>query len=155
MPSANSPEKRWSMEALDQPHTASFFYKEYPVITAFFPFFERMWYEDADMDLYAHPGFGREAGHHLMAIQGYQYMGGSRRRISPSQINDPEEFAIDELEARESSYAAIAVHDVLEFRRIDGDGRMRDIQLVITINSCFETIMRFHSSESVLQFIIR
>lgn len=115
-----------------------------------FQFFERTYYEESDIDVYVHPGHGQEVGVHLMKVEGYDYFGTCHH---PSEVQvdgtgDIVDFSIDEIVARESSYLATSVHDVLRFGKIDSEGRRLNLHLVLTMSSPFETILRFHSSES-------
>ncbi|KAF7969313.1 hypothetical protein HWV62_27749 [Athelia sp. TMB] len=109
-------------------------------------FLDRTFYEESDLDLYVHSAHGIEVGIHLMTLEGYVYLGGNDSTLPPTGTRDTEEFMVDEIEARETLYSAGAIHDVLRFTKLDLDGRRLHLQLILTITSCFETVMRFHST---------
>ncbi|KAF7985885.1 hypothetical protein HWV62_43764 [Athelia sp. TMB] len=109
-------------------------------------FLDRTFYENSDLDLYVHSVHAIEVGIHLMKMEGYVYLGGHASLLPASGTTDTDEFMVDEMEARETLYSAGAIHDVLRFMRPGPNGSRLNLQLILTITSCFETVMRFHST---------
>ncbi|KAF7985433.1 hypothetical protein HWV62_5161 [Athelia sp. TMB] len=112
-------------------------------------FLERTHYEHSDLDIYVHPGQGREVGVYLMDEEGYRYAGGSGLLASSSDTNNTELFSLDEMDAREGSYTGGSIFDVLQFFKHTSKGQRLDVHLILAMTSPIETIMRFHSSKSL------
>ncbi|KAF7970487.1 hypothetical protein HWV62_23853 [Athelia sp. TMB] len=101
---------------------------------------DRTHYPDADMDIYVHPVHAQEVGYYLMGVEDYRYAGGSGLLANSSSTRNTELFAMDEVDARDSSYAGGAIHDALKFIKTDASGQQLNVHLVLTISSPAETI---------------
>jgi hypothetical protein len=106
-------------------------------------FLERIVYNEADMDLYVHPGHAREVMDYVIEIEGYEFKPHSK------QPQDYRKIIVDEWNRTlRQDYPIKGVRTVLSLEKHGSNG-FRKIQVIECTLSPFETIINFHSSESL------
>lgn len=107
-------------------------------------FLDRIVYDEADMDMYVHPGHAREVMDYIVESEGYEFKPHSKQ---------PEDYRI--IVADQSNYTQMrqdypikGVRSVLSLEKHGSDG-WRKIQVIECTSSPFDTIINFHSSESL------
>jgi hypothetical protein len=107
-------------------------------------FLGRTVYDDADMDIYVHPGHAREVTDHIVEREGYEFKPHSK------QPEDYRKIVADKWDNTRirRDYQIKGVRSVLSLEKYGSDG-YRKIQVIECAMSPFDTIINFHSSESM------
>jgi hypothetical protein len=107
-------------------------------------FLDRIFYNEADMDLYVHPGHAKEVMDYVVEREGYEFKPHSmqprdyRKLVSDTWNNT----------RMRQDYPIKGVRSVLSLEKHGSNGR-RKIQVIECTMSPFDTIINFHSSESI------
>ncbi|KAF7978619.1 hypothetical protein HWV62_45099 [Athelia sp. TMB] len=122
-------------------------------------FFDRTYYEEADLDLYVNPGHGEEVGVHMVATQGYRVV----ERVDEQDDQNRQDAQVtlnlqDSLgrvvgmatgahnAAMLTRYTQRSVHVVCFLERITDNGNKLRAQIIVTSDCVFNAIMNFHST---------
>ena len=108
-------------------------------------FFDRDFYPESDLDVYAPKAWGKEVGHFLLRA-GYVFV--------PSQSQhhtfdgEMQERRVVDATATYGNFRGIA--GVFNFMKIAPGGTMLKVQLMVAVRSPMDVILRYHSSMSPL-----
>ncbi|KAG1881323.1 hypothetical protein F4604DRAFT_1577927 [Suillus subluteus] len=110
-------------------------------------FLDRTVYDEADMDVYVHPGHAREVMDYVVEREGYEFKPHSK------QPHDYRKIVADKWDntRMRQNYPIKGVRSVLSLEKHDSDG-YRKIQVIECTMSPFDTIINFHST-CVMNFI--
>ncbi|KAG2741574.1 hypothetical protein P692DRAFT_201675502, partial [Suillus brevipes Sb2] len=110
-------------------------------------FLGRTVYDDADMDIYVHPGHAREVTDYVVQREGYEFKPHSR------QPEDYRKIVADKWDNTRirRNYQIKGVRSVLSLEKYGSDG-YRKIQVIECAMSPFDTVINFHST-CVMNFI--
>ncbi|KAG1899749.1 uncharacterized protein F5891DRAFT_1128900 [Suillus fuscotomentosus] len=111
-------------------------------------FLDRTVYDEADMDMYVHPGHAREVMDYIVEKEGYEFKPHSRQ---PQDYRKIVSDKWDNTRIRQD-YQIKGVKSVLSLEKHGSDGGHQKIQVIECTMSPFDTIINFHST-CVMNFI--
>ena len=108
-------------------------------------FFDRSFYPESDLDIYAPKAWGKEVGHFLLHA-GYVFVPSKSQH--PTFDSEMQQKQVVTATGTYGNFKGIA--GVFNFAKVAPDSTMLKVQLMVAVRSPMDVILRYHSSMSAL-----